>query len=106
MKGKKTGGRKKGSLNKVNAERRVMLTEAQLAGLTPLEYMLAVLRDKEQKPATRMVAAQNAAPYIHPKLASVDHGNKDGKPLALAMLDVNDAVRAQALAEFMAKVGK
>ena len=81
-KGKKTGGRKKGTPH-ITAERKAKLTEAQMAGLTPLDYMLGILRDEDAKPDDRMHAAVHAAPYIHPKLAAIDHGNKDGKAMVL-----------------------
>lgn len=67
--GVKTGGRKKGSLNKATAQQR---DEALAAGLTPLEYMLAVLRDTSQPSERRDDMARAAAPYIHPKLTSVE----------------------------------
>ncbi len=51
--------------------------KATAEGETPLEYMLRVMRtsnDDRRKDAM----AQAAAPYIHPKLASVEHkGDKD-----------------------------
>lgn len=76
--GKKTGGRKKGSRNK--------RTEAQAAkidasGLTPLEYMLSVLRDEGQEQSARFAAAQQAAPYCHPKLASTELKGPGNAPL-------------------------
>ena len=66
-KGVKTGGRQKGSKNKVTVER-----EAQIAssGLTPLEFMLQNLRDKTKEDSVRMYAAVHAAPYCHPKLVT------------------------------------
>ena len=82
-KGKKTGGRKRGTPNHITAERKAKLAEAQMAGLTPLDYMLGVLRDEDAKPEERMHAAVHAAPYIHPKLATIDHGNKDGAAMVL-----------------------
>ena len=82
-KGKKTGGRKRGTPNHITAERKAKLAEAQMAGLTPLDYMLGVLRDEDAKPEERMHAAVHAAPYIHPKLATIDHGGKDGSPVVL-----------------------
>jgi hypothetical protein len=42
------------------------------AGLTPLDYMLRVLRDESASPAARMNAAKCAAPYIHARLASTE----------------------------------
>lgn len=73
--GKKTGGRQKGTPNKALAAR-----EAQLAasGLLPLDYMLGILRDESQSDDKRAWAAEKAAPYVHPKLASVEHSGKDG----------------------------
>jgi len=44
------------------------------AALTPLDYMLQVLRDPEASPAERKWAAEKAAPYLHPRLQTVEHG--------------------------------
>lgn len=52
------------------------LTEAGPAaedGLTPLDYMLTMLRDESLEPKARFDAAKAAAPYVHAKLASVEH---------------------------------
>jgi hypothetical protein len=70
--GKKTGGRQKGTPNKVTAEREA---EVAASGLTPLAYMLSILRDPKQPPDDRKWAAQQAAPYCHAKMAniSVEH---------------------------------
>ena len=67
--GKKTGGRKKGTPNRATAAK-----EAEIAasGLTPLDFMLSVLRDVERAFEARMDAAKAAAPYCHPKRAPVD----------------------------------
>jgi len=70
-KGLKTGGgSRKGKPNKATAA-----TAAAIAasGLTPLEYMLNVLRDDLSPPELKMDAAKAAAPYVHPKLANIDH---------------------------------
>ena len=66
----KTGGRKPGSLNKANAETRQAVIES---GLTPLDYMLGILRDEDAERKDRMWAAEKAAPYVHAKLANVEH---------------------------------
>lgn len=68
--GKREGaGRKAGSLGKRTQE----IAEAALAdGLTPLEYMLARLRDETLNSTDRMDAAKSAAPYVHPRLAAID----------------------------------
>lgn len=39
----------------------------------PLDYMLSMLRDEKLEPAARFEAAKAAAPYVHAKLAAVEH---------------------------------
>lgn len=68
--GKREGaGRKAGS---VTTRTRETADKAAAEGLTPLEYMLQVLRDAGQSKEDRMWAAEKAAPYVHAKLASVE----------------------------------
>lgn len=68
--GRKTGGgSRKGIPNRRTAERKRQIAES---GLTPLDFMLAILRDESKPQAERFEAAKHAAPYIHPKLANVD----------------------------------
>jgi len=74
-KGTKTGGRKAGTPNKQTAARKAALLES---GLSPLDYMLSVLRDENQTTETRLTAARSAAGYVHPALKSVEVGAKDG----------------------------
>lgn len=57
-------------MNKASAERQA---EIKASGLTPLEYMLTVLRDEQASPGDRQWAAEKAAPYVHPRLAAVEH---------------------------------
>jgi hypothetical protein len=79
----KTGGRKKGVSNK----RTIAKTEAiEQSGLTPLAYMLSVLRNEELEQAVRMDAAKSAAPYVHPKLANTELSTKNNEPLMLDVL--------------------
>lgn len=68
--GTRTGaGRPKGVPNKTTqAQRDAVLN----SGLTPLEYMISVLRDETAEREVRMDAAKAAAPYVHPKLANID----------------------------------
>jgi hypothetical protein len=68
-------GRKAGEPNKASAARQA---EIAASGITPLDYMLQIMRDAEQKFDVRLDAAKAAAPYVHPKLASVDHKSSDG----------------------------
>jgi hypothetical protein len=46
---------------------------AQAGGITPLDYMLGLLRDESLPPDMRFEAAKAAAPYVHPKLATTEH---------------------------------
>lgn len=41
-------------------------------GVTPLAYLLKVLRDESQDQPARMDAAKAAAPYVHPRLSQID----------------------------------
>lgn len=74
--GKKTGGRAKGSKNKATllreARQRVIAEKASSAGITPLEYMLKVMRNRKAKQGRRDQMAAASAPYIHARLASVE----------------------------------
>lgn len=72
--GVKTGGRKKGTPNKATAARE---KEVAASGLTPLDFMLTVLRDETREFADRMDAAKSAAPYCHPKRAAIDSDGND-----------------------------
>lgn len=65
----KTGGRKKGTPNK----KAVDLAKVAAEGITPLEYMLNIMRDPNADPSRRDHMAKAAAPYIHPKLGAIEH---------------------------------
>lgn len=62
-------GRKAGTKN---IKTKVIAERCAQEGITPLEYMLNVMRDPTQEFDTRMDAAKSCAPYMHPKLASVE----------------------------------
>ena len=73
--GKKTGGRQKGSRNKATARRE---REIAKSGITPLDYMLKVMRDAKADGGRRDDMAKAAAPYVHPKLSSMQHKGSIG----------------------------
>lgn len=79
---KRVGGRTKGTPNRASAARQA---EIAASGVTPLEYMLGVLRDETASREDRKWAAQNAAPYIHPRLSST-HAAISGEPSVRAWL--------------------
>jgi hypothetical protein len=77
-KGRKTGGRRPGSRNKATAAKAAAIARS---GLTPLDYMLSIMRSESQPSDIRLDAAKSAAPYVHPKLAAIEHTGKGGEPL-------------------------
>ena len=78
--GKRPGaGRKRGSVAKVDAEvRKAALKE----GISPLDYMLKIMRDSGADEHRRDDMAKAAAPYLHAKLQSLQHANAPGTTLA------------------------
>lgn len=113
--GVKTGGRKKGVPNKKTAE---LQAQVAAAGATPLDVMLENMRmfhDKARAHLKAMLdagtekpegfdalaamqrcydmaqtAAKDAAPYIHPKLANIELGNKPGEKFVVQLLPSDD----------------
>ncbi|WP_425419620.1 hypothetical protein [Oricola indica] len=61
-------GRKKGSPNVKSAE---VIASAMEAGITPVEYMLGIMRDETKDAKDRAWAAEKAAPFVHPRPAPV-----------------------------------
>jgi hypothetical protein len=55
---------------------------------------LSVLRDESADPHERMEAAKSAAPYVHPRLASIENAGKDGSPIELKEIKIR-LVKAQ-----------
>jgi hypothetical protein len=45
---------------------------AEESGITPLQFMLDVMRDDANDPKDRLAAANMAAPYVHAKLSSIE----------------------------------
>jgi len=103
--GEHRGGRRKGTPNKATAARQVQVAAS---GKTPLDVMLDNMRfaheqaerlmeDLNEGSATTQLsevmkwrqiaqeAAKDAAPYVHPKLSSVEHGGNDKKPVQMRM---------------------
>lgn len=50
---------------------------AAAEGLSPLDYMLQVMRDLSEAKADRMRMAVAAAPFVHPRAGEVKPGKKD-----------------------------
>ena len=69
------GGRRLGAGRPTGARnRKTVETQAAIAasGLTPLDYMISVMRDEKNDPRTRLEAAHHAAPFVHSKLSTTD----------------------------------
>lgn len=74
------GGRKKGVPNKKTAED---IARVAASGLMPVDYMLQVMRDNTAEKSRRDDMAKAVAPYLSPKLANIEVGNKDNKPFVI-----------------------
>jgi hypothetical protein len=66
--GERPGGRQKGTPNKKTRE---FIKSVEASGLTPLEWMLSVLRDKSAPPERRDEMAKVASLYVHPFVLAV-----------------------------------
>lgn len=82
-------GRPKGSATLKTRQKANEILED--GGLTPLDYMLSVLRDESLAHEDRMDAAKSAAPYIHPRLAATENTHKIEKTLG-EIFDEADAL--------------
>ena len=65
-------GRKAGEMAKAKALIYERARQAGADGETPLEYMLKVMRESGDIKRTDAMAIA-AAPYLHPRLAAIDH---------------------------------
>jgi hypothetical protein len=98
MKGKKTGGRKKGTLNKATEAKLARIAKYEAGalkrGCEPLDIMLANMRSafeeaqKESDPASALrlrtfaqTCASDAGPYLHSKLATITHKGDQDAPV-------------------------
>ena len=55
-----------------NATTKQRLEIVARSGTTPLEFLLAQMRDDSQPLAVRLDAAKAAVPFVHPKLSNVE----------------------------------
>lgn len=81
-------GRPKGGANRINDEAR---RRALAGGMSPLEFLLGVMRDEKQPLEKRMDAARSAAPFVHAKLQALQHSGPDGGPIKTQSATVIDA---------------
>lgn len=72
------GGRRPGAGRKksyVAQRTREIANRAAAQGITPLEYMLEVMRTSPDE-KMRAAMAIAAAPYVHPRLSAVEHSGE------------------------------
>ena len=67
--GRKIGGRQKGTRNRATAE---LVRRLASSGVLPLDYMLTIMRDPAADHRRRGTMAMAAAPYLQPKVNAID----------------------------------
>lgn len=77
-------GRPKGAQNKLSAEARAAAVKG---GITPLEYMLRVMRNPKAEPSRRDEMARAAAPYVHPRLQVTQVAGDPLQPVIFQMIN-------------------
>ena len=68
----KTGGRQKGTPNKKTAERAKLIEHLKFSGKDPVTFFAEILRNESAPLDLRFAAAKELAPFMHPKLASIE----------------------------------
>jgi hypothetical protein len=100
--GKRNGaGRPKNSRNKRTSE---LQARIRASGLTPLDFMLAVMRNSKVAIETRFSAAQAAAPYVHAKLSAIEHSGADSGAVQVEVKHYTDIEAARLIGRLLSKV--
>ena len=89
---RKGAGRKRGGKNRASIEREKTLAEG---GITPLDYLLDIMRDPNEDVWRRIRAAIAAAPYCHPRLATVEHTGRAVPPAKVVLEFIDPAPSEQ-----------
>lgn len=82
--GKREGaGRKKGSVTKATQLRQQMIAKIAHEGVSPLDVMLGAMRAAWERNDHEKAAgyARDAAPYIHPRLSTMQHKGDPESPV-------------------------
>ncbi len=77
--GQRSGaGRRKGQVSKQTEMRKLVAERALSEGISPLDVMLGAMRDAWAAGDKNEAAkhAKEAAPYVHPRLAAVEHSGE------------------------------
>jgi hypothetical protein len=68
----KHGGRKKGTPNKSTVARQRAIEAIRASGKDPVTFFADQLRNEDAPLELRFQAAKELAPFVHPKLASIE----------------------------------
>lgn len=91
-------GRPKGSVSKRSVD---VAAKAMADGITPIEFMLSIMRDESADQKRREWAAEKVAPYVHPRPTPIDQPVALDLPDTATLTGVDDAQ-----AEIIRKVSK
>jgi len=111
--GKRTGaGRKKGAITAATRRRKEIIEEATNAGITPLELSLRLMRAlwakainpkgeiiNDGKAMQAHIIAKDVAPFVHPKLATIEMGGKGGGAIEMHHQVITAEMTAKEAAE-------
>lgn len=68
-------GRRKGSLNKKTKARKEQIEQIKASGSDPITFFADLLKNPDHPLELRFNAAKELAPYMHPKLSSIEASN-------------------------------
>jgi hypothetical protein len=99
--GKREGaGRKPGSVARIDYQAR---QKAHESGLTPLDYLLTIMRDESEDKRERLDAAKAAAPYCHARLSSTELSGPSKGPIETK--EVSEEARLEAFMAMLKRTG-
>lgn len=82
--GRKTGGRKAGTLNKSSQELKMMLKD-KFPGWDPVLQLAGVAQDPEVDLPLRVQCAKEVAPYLHPRRKATEISAGSGERVVFNM---------------------
>jgi hypothetical protein len=102
------GGKREGAGRKPNIPNRrtrALQERVEASGMSPLDFLLSVMRNPKAKMAVRIDCATRAAPFVHAKLTAVERSGKDGGPMEVEVKQYSDIEAARLIGRFLTKVG-
>jgi hypothetical protein len=105
--GERRGGRKRGTPNKATVAKTAALKAASAdPAITPLQFLLGVMRDPASPTDLRIQVARAAAPLVHGKLTTASPGNLWGRAGAVGCEGFTiDIEEAKALRNIQRRLG-